>query len=430
VKRLKVLVSAFACFPPVRPGADKEESALGTGESILGWNLVQQIGRFHEVWIITQGRYRKGIENALREHPAPQFHFIYLDIPLIWKPFWKTPFLQHAYYYFWQRLAYGRARKLHRRIGFDLAHHLTFANDWMPSFIGGKLPVAFIWGPIGGGQKYPPQFLREFGWSARLKEFGRVSAQWLGRAILPSRRRTAKRARAILVCNRETQMTIPARRRDKVRFFPVTGASPEDLAPVPLKKPDDGLFRILTTGRLVRYKCFDFALRAFALFVRADPGRSSRFEIIGQGPEGRALRKLVGDLGLSDLVDFIPWLSRKEVIAKMAAADAFLFPSLREGGGIVVIEAMASGTPVVCIDAAGPGFHIQSDWGIKIEPGDKDQVIRDLSDALGRLAQDPGLRRRLGEAARKRAEEFYIWDRLGDRLLTIYEEVLGRSLKM
>jgi len=428
-KKLKVLVSAFACFPPVRPDADKGESALGTGESILGWNLVRKIGCFHNVWIITQGRYRKGIEQFLQEHPSPQLHFSYLNIPLVWKPFWKTPFLQHVYYYFWQRLAYGRARTLHRLIGFDLAHHLTFANDWMPSFIGGKLRVPFIWGPIGGGQKYPPQFLRDFGYSARLKEFGRVAAQWWGRTVLPSRRQTAKRARAILVCNREARATIPARYRDKVRFFPVTGATTDDLAALPLIKPEDGLFRIMTTGRLVRYKCFDFALMAYALFVKARPDFPSHFEIIGQGPEEKVLRKLVDDLGLADRVNFIPWLSRKDVIVKMAASDVFLFPSLREGGGIVIIEAMASGTPVIGIDAAGPGFHIQREWGIKIAPLEKRQVIRELSEALVRLSQDPALRRRLGEAARKRAEEYYIWDRLGERLMVIYEEVLERGLK-
>ena len=121
-------------------------------------------------------------------------------------------------------------------------------------------------------------------------------------------------------------------------------------------------------------------------------------------------------------------MPRQELIARMTDCDVFLFPSLREGGGIVVIEAMACGKPVVALNAAGPGFHVQPEWGIKIEPRNPAQVVDDLALALERLQADPDLRLRLGRAARRRAEDFYLWDRLGERLREIQVEALGHTL--
>jgi glycosyltransferase involved in cell wall biosynthesis len=85
---------------------------------------------------------------------------------------------------------------------------------------------------------------------------------------------------------------------------------------------------------------------------------------------------------------------------------------------------MASGLPVICLDTGGPGFHIQDEWGIKIKPKSPEYVVSEMAKALEGLYLDRDLRERLGRAARKRAEEFYLWDRLGERLMKIYEEAL------
>ena len=101
-----------------------------------------------------------------------------------------------------------------------------------------------------------------------------------------------------------------------------------------------------------------------------------------------------------------------------------LFPSFRDGGGQVVIEAMAQGKPVIGMDVGGPGFHIRDEWGIKIEPRSPDYAVQEMALALERLYLDHNLRDQMGKAGRSRAEEYYLWDRLGDRLQNIYLEVL------
>jgi glycosyltransferase involved in cell wall biosynthesis len=109
----------------------------------------------------------------------------------------------------------------------------------------------------------------------------------------------------------------------------------------------------------------------------------------------------------------------------MRRSDVFLFPSLRDGGGAVVVEAMASGLPVVCLDLAGPGLHIQDGWGVKVPSGRPDVVAAELAGALGRFWCDPGLRARVGNAARERAASFYEWGRLGEKICGIYRDALA-----
>jgi glycosyltransferase involved in cell wall biosynthesis len=109
----------------------------------------------------------------------------------------------------------------------------------------------------------------------------------------------------------------------------------------------------------------------------------------------------------------------------MRRSDVFLFPSLRDGGGAVVVEAMASGLPVVCLDVGGPGFHVRDGFGIKVRPDRPDAVAAGLAAALGRFWCDPGLRDRAGRAARERAASFYEWGRLGERLRAIYDDALA-----
>jgi len=139
------------------------------------------------------------------------------------------------------------------------------------------------------------------------------------------------------------------------------------------------------------------------------------------------LQGLAQQLGLEGSIHFQTWMPRQELLARMRACDVFLFTSVRDGGGLVVVEAMASGKPVICLDLAGPGFHVTQECGIKISPCTPDQTIRDIGEALGRLFRDRGLLARMGEAARRRAEEIYDWDKLGARLLGLYEEIVIKS---
>lgn len=425
---MKVLVSAYACYPPSGETCTEEDKKMADGEALLGWNLIGQIARCHDVWVITQARNRGGIDRALKSGERTGIHrvrFAYIDFPGWPEGLWDNQIANHFYYYFWQMIAFFRARTLHRLVRFDLAHHMTFANDWMPSFIGAFLRIPFIWGPIGGGHTTPKALRREYTWSQRLGDDFRMAVQWIGRNVLMSRRLCQMRARAILVCNYETKRKVPARWQGKVHLFPVNSLSPENFGEPLAGQTQDGAFRVLTVGRLRQLKGFGLAIKAFAMFNQKYP--SSKLEIIGDGPEEGRLKKLTRELHIEDRVLFSTWLPRNEVLRRMAKCDVFLFPSFREGGGAVIVEAMANAKPVIGLDTGGPAFHIQPEWGIKVAPNGYEKVLRELAGALQQLFLDPDLRHRLGEAALRRAKEYYLLDRLGERLEKIYRTVFLTS---
>ena len=89
-----------------------------------------------------------------------------------------------------------------------------------------------------------------------------------------------------------------------------------------------------------------------------------------------------------------------------------------------MIEAMSVAKPVICLDIGGPGLHITETCGIKITPGKPQHTVQMLADALEQLYLNEDLRKELGQAARERAKQMYHWDRLGERLMDIYQPLI------
>jgi len=417
MKKLKVLISAYACNP-------SGSLRLHPGEDLTGWKLTEQIARRHHVWVLSHSYNRPGIEATPKDSHTKNIKFIFINLPRFFGGLYRFGMGERLYYYFWQVAAWRVARRLHVRHHFDIAHHLTFGNYWMPSFIGAFLPVPFIWGPVGGGQKTPAKLFSNYSLYGQFAEIGRDLAQWLGRNVLISRRLCLRRAASILVCNRETKLQFPKKYWPRIQYFPVNGISPEDLASRP-SSTKDSTFRILTAGRLIRLKGFDLCLEAFSRFVKLYP--DSRLDIVGQGPQEARLRQLAVKNNLKDHVQFVKWLDRGRLLKKMHESDVFIFASFRDGGGAVVVEAMASGLPAICLDTGGPGFHVQDAWGIRIKPGSKNDVVEEMTWALKTLKEQPALRKNLGRAAKKRAGEYYVWNNLGRRLDETYRRVLEKQ---
>jgi glycosyltransferase involved in cell wall biosynthesis len=411
----KILVCAYSCV------SESGVKNIG-GEAELGWNLVKELSRFFDVFVLTHSHNQKSIEELLLKNNLNNLKFIYIKLPLF------LNFLEQfhkggiqIYAYLWQVKAYFVAKKLHKENKFDAFHHVTYANDWMASFIGALLPIPYIRGPGGGAHKVPKEFVKEYSLKQKIAEKVRSIGQWIFRHdlffIIGQ-----KRARALLVCNYEAKNIIPKKWQNKVYLFPVNGISFNDL-PVTREKKENNQFVVLTAGKLIKIKSFDLAIKAFKIFNDKFP--NSKLIIAGEGPERNNLENLANSLNIKEKVIFDGWVKRKELLEKMNNCDVFLFPSLRDGGGNVVVEAMAVGRPVICFDLAGPGFHIDQSCGIKIKANNPKQAIEDMAKALERLYLDKDLRLKLGQGAREKAEKEYDWDKLGDRMFDIYIATLN-----
>jgi len=414
--KLRVLVSAYACL------RDPDRRFGDGGEGVLGWNIVKQFARFHRVFVLTSSQNQEVVEEALQKNPIPNLGFCYIDLPRWLHSLNRFSGGVQIYAYLWQLKAYFVARKLHQKFHFDVFHHVTYANDWMASFIGALLPISYIRGTGGGAHRVPKSFLSDFSFFDHLSQYLRSIGQWFFKHD-PFFILGQKRARAILVCNRESFEAIPKKWQYKAHLFPVNGISKEDLDLLSkIEKKNGNKFKVLSAGKLLAIKGVNLAIKAFKIF--SDKVQNAELEIIGDGPEFRHLKNLAQKLGIQNKVQFKKWRPRNEFLKELINCDVFLFPSLRDGGGAVVVEAMAAGKPVICLDIAGPGLHITEERGIKVIPHSPKQAIQDMANALERLYKDRELRCQMGRAAQKRAEEGYHWDRLGDHLLKIYQEVL------
>jgi len=406
VKRLKVLMSAYAC----EPGKGSEPG--------VGWNVAREMARHHDVWVITRANNRPAIEAALDRDPVPGLRFFYYDLPP-WARWWKRGQRGvQLYYYLWQCGAHFVARALHRDLGFHLAHHVTFMIYWWPSFLA-LLPVPFVWGPVGGGESAPKALWGTCGPRGMAHEILREAFRWLGEHD-PLVRLAARKSALALGTTRESAERIRALGAGNVTTLLQTALPAEELVSLERLPEAAGPLTFMSVGRLIHWKGFHLALRALA----AAGLNESRYLIVGDGPDRKRLEGVARDLGVMSRVRFTGTLSRQETLRVLGDAHVLVHPSLHDSGGWVCLEAMAAGKPVICLDLGGPAVMVTEETGIKVSARTPEQVIADLSSALRRLAEDPGLRISMGAAARKRVEEQFSWRRRGEQLQEFYERAV------
>ncbi len=395
VPRKKVLVSAYAC----EPGVGSEPG--------VGWRMSEAISRECDAWVITRKNNRGPVEEEMAKNFYPYLHFSYVDLPP-WARFWKKGESGvRIYYYLWQFAALWEARKLMRSVKFDLAHQVTFVNDYMGTFLA-LLPIPFVWGPIGSPGKRPEQV-----WNSVVKLlFERREYYFKNcvRAMDPLLWLSAIRAKLVIGINSEIGERFPISFLTKRKFVHHAAIGVEQ-ALADISSRDDSLdepFQVISVGNLTRLKNFDMTIRAFALLCQNVP--SARLTIAGKGPLRPSLEQLAQDLGIREKVEFVGQLPRTEVMALMRRSHVFLFPSY-EAAGMVVLEALAQGLPVVCMNYGGPGEMVTSACGFAVEIGPLQQIIERLGNALKTLAGDRQTCQRMSASARQHVQENYLWEK-------------------
>ena len=173
---------------------------------------------------------------------------------------------------------------------------------------------------------------------------------------------------------------------------------------------------LMSAGRLVHQKGLDIGIRALAGLKHLN----WQWQIAGDGPQMDALKALVNEHGLNDRVIFRGWQSREELIQCYKQANLFLFPSRHEGMPNAVLEAMASGLPVVATRIAGnEELVVQEKTGFLVES----ENVNSLQQALHELIENPSLREKMGAASRQRVEEFYSWDNTAKQYAVLLKKI-------
>ena len=170
--------------------------------------------------------------------------------------------------------------------------------------------------------------------------------------------------------------------------------------------------------RLVEQKGIPYALEAMRR-IRSDFPRA-HLVIAGDGEQASELRRLASRLGIADRVHWLGW--RADAADLMAALDVFLLPSLREGFGLVLLEAMSRRLPIVASHVGAiPEIVIDGETGILVEPRNVDELAK----AMTRLLNDRALRKYMGLLGAARLEEHFSVERMVDGTVAVYEQVLN-----
>jgi len=214
---------------------------------------------------------------------------------------------------------------------------------------------------------------------------------------------------------------------DLSRFYPIPADEAKEVIGVP---PCDQM--LLYVGRIEPLKGIDTLIEAIA-YIRRNGGfdeHSFCLAVIGGEPDLSAddknvemarLKDLCQEHGLNDLVTFLGKRAQDSLPYYYSAAEAVVVPSHYESFGIVALEAMACGTPVVASQVGGLAYLVQDGvTGYTVPSSD----VQALADRLAELIKNPQLRDRLGEQAARLAQEFS-WDIIAKRILNLYQEALS-----
>ncbi len=396
---------------------------------LVGWSLASALRAVADVHIVTQIRNRDAF---LRAGLVEGEDFTAIDNEAVARPLWRlSSVLRMGQGKGWtlvtatQSLSYLYfERKLWQKFGpdiragrYDIVHRVTPLGPTAVSPVAAKCAaagVAFVLGPLNGGVPWPPGFGSE----------RRREREWLSYVrnvykLMPGRRRMYRSAAAVIVGSRHTATEVPQAQQDRVFYIPENAIDPDRFNLVS-RQSLDGPIRACFIGRLVPYKGPDMALQAAAPLLRDN---LLHFDIIGDGPMRDALKALVEREKIAHAVTFHGTLDHKDVQKVAVRSNIFVFPSIREFGGGVVLEAMALGVVPVVVDYAGPGELVDPTFGFKIPIGTRDQIVQRLHDTLAGIVDDPSHLPVMAEAGRARVAEAFTWSAKAAQIRAIYDWV-------
>jgi glycosyltransferase involved in cell wall biosynthesis len=401
MSRLRILILGSDCNPET------------VSIRFVTYSHAAALAQLHDVTLVASSR----VEDALRRAKAPFRAIEMVRMPLLesifawsFRRIFRSNYASQALtafrYPFYLAFEWRAWRQLRWRIfagEFDVVLRLVPMTPSLPSpfaFFLRKGPIPFVIGPINGGLP----FVQGFSQASNQKEW--ISGLRNLYRFMPFARSTYRNAAAIMAASSQTYAEFAAF-RDKLFFVPEPGIG----CPVcsdDSRRPEPGAkLELIFVGGLIPCKACDLGLRAAAPILRSD---LARFTILGDGPEQNRLEQLARSLGIEKAVSFCGWVSHAEVLRRLRSADVLVFPSVRDFGGGVVFEALASGAVPVVADFGGPGDIVHPEVGFKVPLTNESEFVAQMEKILTELAGNRDLLNRLRQQGMSYARERLTWD--------------------
>jgi glycosyltransferase involved in cell wall biosynthesis len=391
---MKLLISAYACAP-------NRGSEHGSA-----WNWTSEVARLgHEATVLVSPAHRTAILAATQQDPALQrVRWLFPEVthwPLVQG---KEPGWERTYNLLWQREALQVARAAHGEQPFDLVHHLTWGGVRAPTFLG-ALGIPLIIGPVGGGETSPAKLRDRFPLRGRVLE----GLRDLSNATIelnPIARQGLRNADVIFARTADTKNLLSPPLRAKTYVQMELGVTLAQIgAPRPLRKTPR---KLLYAGRLLYWKGVHIAIEAMSGLVADIP--DVHLTIVGNGPEETRLKSEIALRNLGANITFVSWMPQEQFLGLYDTHDVFVFPSLHDSTGWVVLESFCKGLPVACLNLGGPKDIVTPKSGIIVDTTglDTSGVAARLAEELRNLLADPERLAALSAGAIARVREFLL----------------------
>jgi sugar transferase (PEP-CTERM/EpsH1 system associated) len=372
----------------------------------------------HIIYRLAVGGLENGLVNLINRMPADRYRHAIVCIKD------ATEFRQRI------RRPDVAVYEMHKREGHDLGLFVRvyrLLRSLRPSIVHTRNLAAIECQVPAWLAGVPRRVHSEHGWDVHDPDGTNRTFQWLRRLHRPLVHRYIGLSTHIVGYLRdrigvaERELTHICNGVDTERFAPAS----QDRAAItgcPFTAPSD--FRVGTVGRMHGVKDQLTLVRAFLRLLELDPAARARARLllIGDGPLRAEAERLLEAAGARELA----WLpgERDDVPALLQGLDLFVLPSLAEGISNTILEAMATGLPVVATAVGGnPDLVVDGDTGTLVPPGDPEAMARAI---LGYLADAERLRGH-GAAARRRAVSDLGLDVMANRYLAVYDDLLQRS---
>lgn len=403
---MKILVNCFACSP------------YKGSEAGMGGNFVKALSRHHELYVITASQGE--IEKYLNGGEITNTHFYFVDgrhSRLLSTMIKLFPPVYYWWYTHWQKKALALARGICEKEAIDIIHQLNMVGYREPGFLY-RLNYPIVWGPIGGTTNTPWCMLTHIG----LYGFIFYGSRNL---INSFQLRFARRVRTMIS---HCDALVTATQGEHDAFLRHYHKDSEIISEVGClvgqtfsrvtTREDGQKLKIAWSGQHTPTKALNILLEAIAVSPYRD---KIELHVLGYGRYTRKWKNLAEKLKLGDIT-WYGWLDKKTATEVMGGAHLFCITSLQDLTSTVLLEAISLGLPVMALNHCGFANVITDECGIKIGIHSKKQIIKDYSDAIGRIYESEPYRRKLSEGALLRAQD-YKWEDKAEKLNAIYEEV-------
>ena len=334
---MKILISAYACEP--NSGSEHE----------VGWSWIKALSKNNKnkITVITRKSNKKKIylENTLCKKKNVNFWFY--DLPDFFLKILKKKNKKNTYLYFylWQLLIYFKFKSKINKIKFDFIHHVTFVSLRIPSFLF-LCNSIFFFGPVCGGEVIKNCLIKDFSLKAKIIEYLRLISNFYIK-YSPIMNLLFLKSKKIILTHEVNLSLVPKVFHKKVVIVPSIFNDK-----IFFKNKIKKNYNIYFAGRLLEWKGAHYLIKIFKKLYKAN--NKIKLEIFGDGPLKAKIIDQVKNEVFKNNIKLHGLLPQSKFLKKIKKSDLLIFPTLRDSGGYVILDALKNNINVLTTNAPGP----------------------------------------------------------------------------